>query len=58
MKDENEVEELLANHLSMNLKMASIESAKTLSTLSSAEETVIDLNDLSFELTRSKSNCC
>ena len=42
-KDEREVEELLATQLSRNSKTASIESAKTLSTLSSAVMSVIDL---------------
>ena len=43
-KDEMEVNQLLATQLS---KTASIESAKTLSTLSSAVMSAIDLTDLS-----------
>ena len=48
-KDEMEVEALLATQLSRNSKTASIESAKTLSTLSSAVMSAIDLTDLSSE---------
>ena len=42
-KDEREVEELLATQLSRNSRTVSNESAKTLSTLSSAVMSVIDL---------------
>jgi hypothetical protein len=42
-KDEREVQELLATQLSRNSRTASIESAKSLSTLSSAVLSVIDL---------------
>jgi hypothetical protein len=42
-KDEMEVEALLATQLSRNSKTASIESSKTLSTLSSAVMSAIDL---------------
>ena len=45
-KDEMEVNQLLATQLSRNSKTASIESAKTLSTLSSAVMTAIDLTDI------------
>jgi hypothetical protein len=48
-KDEMEVEALLATQLFRNSRTASIESAKTLSTLSSAVMSAIDLTDLSFE---------
>ena len=46
-KDEMEVEELLATQISRNSKTVSIETAKTLSTLSSAVMSAIDLTDLS-----------
>ena len=49
-KDEMEVNELLATQLSRNSRTASIESAKTLSTLSSAVMGAIDLTDLSSEI--------
>ena len=51
MKDEIEVNELLllATQLSRNSRTASIESAKPLSTLSSAVMGAIDLTDLSSE---------
>ena len=48
-KNEIEVEESLATQLSRNSRMVSIESARTLSTLSSAVMSVIDLTDLSSE---------
>ena len=41
-KDEREVQELLATQLSRNSRTVSTESAKTLSTLSSAVMSVID----------------
>ena len=46
-KDEMEVNQLLATQLSRNSKTASIKSAKTLSTLSSAVMSAIDLTDQS-----------
>ena len=48
-KDEMEVNELLEIQLSRNSRTASFESAKTLSTLSSAVMSSIDLTDLSYE---------
>jgi len=49
-KDEMEVEALLATQLSRNSRTASMESSKTLSTLSSAVMSAIDLlTDLSSE---------
>jgi hypothetical protein len=49
-KDEREVEELLATQLSRNSRTATIESAKTLSTLSSAVMSIVDLTDYSSDL--------
>ena len=46
-KDEMEVNQLLATQLSRNSRTASIESGKTLSTLSSAVMSAIDLTDQS-----------
>jgi len=51
-KDEREVEELLATQLSRNSRTASIESAKTISTLSSAVMSVIDLTASSSDYYR------
>ena len=46
-KDEREVEELFATQLSRNSRKSSLESAKNLSTLSSAVMSIIDLTDFS-----------
>ena len=48
-KDEREVEDLLATQLSRNSRTASIESARTLSTLSTAVMSIIDLTDSIYD---------
>ena len=52
-KDKREVEELLATQLSSNSRASSLESAKTLSTLSSAVMSIVDLTNISSSDLRS-----